>query len=561
MATLHDHNYFDLGTFTRPVSTKNPEAQRWFDRGLVWHYGFNQKESAICFEKCIKADPDCVMGYWGLAHARGPNYNGSWGMFDPQELKATLQTTYMVSRQGLEHLRNATPVERALIKAVAKRYPQPVPAGDFTPWNIAYMEAMAEVFKEFGDDLDVAALYAESLMNLTPWALWDPYSGKPGPGSQALLAQSTLEHAFRLPHSDEHPGLLHFHIHLMEMSPVPEVAMPSAEKLRHLVPGSGHLAHMPSHLDVLVGDYRNAITANTAAIIADNHYLDQIGSRTFYSGYRMHNYHSLIYAAMLSGQSQIALENCHKMEASVPEDYVATMPDFLEAFYAVRAHVLVRFGRWDEIIALPLPRDASLYCVTTATLHYAKGVAFAAMGKVPQAEQEQRLFASAQQKVPDSRMDFPNKSVNVLKVAEAMLAGELEYRKGNYDVAFAHLRRSIEFDDNLVYSEPWGWMMPTRHAYAALLMERGHFETALQAYAEDLGFVNTIPRGHQHPNNIWALHGYQECLKSLGRHSESAIFDLPLQLATSLADVKIRSSCFCRKTEGSVRRSIPQVKI
>jgi tetratricopeptide (TPR) repeat protein len=223
--------------------------------------------------------------------------------------------------------------------------------------------------------------------------------------------------------------------------------------------------------------------------------------------------------------------------------------DWLENFASVRIHVLVRFGRWKELIALELPDDKHLYCVTRAMLHYGKGVAYAATNDIPNAEKHRAALVEAVSYIPSSRIcgDFPNRSNVVLQVGVAMLDGELEYRKGNFDLAFQHLETAIERDDALTYAEPWPWMMPTRHAYAALLMEQGRVKDAAAAYRADLGFDETLPRARQHPNNIWALHGYYECLKKLGRDAEAGIVGQQLKIAAAVADVEISASCYCRK--------------
>ncbi|KAL7794734.1 hypothetical protein V8C43DRAFT_314739 [Trichoderma afarasin] len=550
LLTLEDDGYFNLGTYHRAITTKSPNAQRWFNRGLIWAYGFNTQEASNCFEKVITADPDCAMGYWGLAYTRGPYYNKAWRLFDPKDLKMALEATYRASRQALKLIRNASPAEQALIHAIVARYPQSTPTDDYSVWNRAYADAMETAYKQFSDDLDIVVLYADALMNLTPWAMWDPYSGKPGPNARTLDACAAVSRALTQKGADEHPGLLHLHIHLMEMSRTPEVAVPSADLLRGLVPDSGHLNHMPSHIDVLIGDYRSAAAANTAAVKADAKFVEKIGGMNMYTFYQAHDYHSLIYAAMMCGQSRVALDNCTHLEEAIPEKLLVVesppMADWLEAFCAVRPHALIRFGRWNDIINLTLPANQSLYCVTTATIHYAKGVAYAATGNVTEALRQQAFFIEALSRVPSSRMDYPNKCVDILKVAVEMLAGEIEYRRGNYEVAFEHLRQSIHLDDRLLYSEPWGWMQPARHAYAALLLEQGLVEEAATAYAEDLGLDESLPRGHQHPNNIWALRGYHECLTLLGRTAEAKLLELPLKLATCLTDIPVQSSCFCR---------------
>lgn len=451
--------YFNLGTYSHPIRTQHQKAQLWFDRGLIWAYGFNRKEAQECFDKAIAADPECAMCYWGKAYSSGAYYNKSWPLHDKNELKQALKDGYQACQDGLQRIEQGSPAEQALIRAMQHRFPHPDANDDLSKRDQSFAQAMESVYKDHGDDLDVAVLYAESLMNLTPWRLWDLYTGEPAPGSRALDAKSALEHGFTLPGAYQHPGLLHFYIHLIEMSREPELGIKAADALRHLVPDGGHVTHMPSHLDVVYGNYRDAIAANAAALVADERYVQKVGSMNMYTMYRMHNYHSLIYAAMFAGKSQVAIEYTEMMEKSIPEELLRIesppMADWLETFMSVMPHVLIRFGRWSEIIDLPLPKDQKLYCVTVAMIHYAKGVAYAAQGRIEQAEDQQNLYRAAQKRVPDSRYDFPNKCCDELEVGEEMLAGEIEYRKGNYDEAFEHLRKAVHLDDNLVYSEPW----------------------------------------------------------------------------------------------------------
>jgi tetratricopeptide (TPR) repeat protein len=222
------------------------------------------------------------------------------------------------------------------------------------------------------------------------------------------------------------------------------------------------------------------------------------------------------------------------------------MADWLEGILSMRVHVHIRFGRWQELLGLELPKDQELYCVTTAMIYYGKGVALAAMGNIVEAEKERKLFRNALERIPPSCTIFANKCIDILAIAGAMLDGELLYRKGDFDLAFEELRRSISLDDSLPYDEPWGWMQPTRHAYGALLLEQGHVEEAAAVYSADLGMDGTLPRPLQHPNNVWALHGYHECLMKLGRTAEARILEPQLRMAVAVADVPIRSSCFCR---------------
>lgn len=543
--------YYDLGGFERAISTTNPDAQAWFNRGLIWAYAFNHQESVRCFEQAIASDPFCAMGYWGLAFSLGPNYNKPWKLFDGEDLSATTTRAHTAAAEALRHVVSASPVECALIVALQHRYPQGEPVGDCTQWNHQYAEAMTSVYRAFPDDLDVVALYVDSLMNLTPWSLWNISTGRPNPDARTLDIKRALDAALAEDSALQHPGLLHLYIHLMEMSPTPEVGLPVADYLRGLVPDAGHLEHMPSHLDVLCGDYRRAVASNTSAINADEKFLATQDPGHFYNIYRAHDYHFRMYAAMLGGQSKIALETADELAESITEDLLRVesppLADWLEGFAATRVHAYIRFGRWEEIIALEVPADRGLYCVTTAMTHYAKGVACAATGRIDEAKAERTRFLAAVKLVLPSRTIFNNACVDILKIAAPMLDGEIAYRDGDYDAAFAHLQTAVRRDDSLPYDEPWGWMQPSRHALGALLLEQNRVEEAMRIYAADLGIDETLPRALRHPNNVWALHGYHECLVKLGRKSEARILMPQLRLALAMADVPIKSSCFCRR--------------
>lgn len=542
--------YFDLGTLTRPVSTGSAEAQLWFDRGLAWTYAFNHEEAVRCFEEAATADPDCAMAHWGIAYALGPNYNKPWESFDPLDLERTVSGTHAAVERARACAAGATPVERALIEALLARYPRSQPPADCSVWNPPYAEAMRGVHELAPDDPDIATLYADALMNLTPWRLWDLRTGEPAEGARTTEAKAVLDRALSSEAGADHPGALHLYIHLMEMSPTPEDALVVADRLRGSMPDAGHLHHMPSHLDVLCGDYRRVVSANSEAIRADERYRRRAGAMNFYTLYRSHNYHFKIYGAMFLGQSRTALETAAQLEASIPEELLRVesppMADWLEGFLAMRVHVLIRFGRWADILALPLPADSDLYCVTTAMIRYARGVAYSATGRIPEAEAERTAFHLAVERVPESRMLFNNTCRDILAVASAMLDGELHYREGEYDLAFAALERSIALDDGLPFDEPWGWMQPTRHAYGALLLEQGRVEEAEAVYRADLGLDDTLPRPSRHPGNVWALNGFHECLVRLGKTGEAQIVSHQLTLATALADVPINASCFCR---------------
>jgi len=542
-------DYFDLGGYSRPVSTGSAEAQAWFDRGLIWTYAFNHEEAAVCFRKALAADPELAIAWWGLAYALGPNYNKPWEAFDGDELGSTVDQVFAATSRAAE-LTGASEVEAALIGAIQARYPASEPADDLDGWNADYARAMGQVHERFPDDLDVAALYADALMNLSPWALWDVFTGEPAPGAETLRAKQVLDRALASPGGRKHPGLLHFFIHLMEMSGSPEAALPIADDLRGLVPDGGHLEHMPTHLDVLVGDYRRVISSNDTAIRADARYVEHAGAMNFYTLYRCHNLHFRLYGALFLGASAVAFETADLIGRAVPEELLRVesppMADWLESFVAMRVHVLVRFGRWAEILQLPLPDDQQLYCTTTAMLHYARGLAFAITGDHDRAATERRLFGEAVARVPQSRTLFNNTCQDILAVAAAMLDGELAYRSGDVEGGLAALRRAVDLDDHLPYDEPWGWMQPTRHAYGALLLEQGRVQEAEAVYRADLGLDPTVPRSQHHPNNVWALHGYHECLVRLGKTDSAAIVGQQLTLALAHADVPIESSCFCR---------------
>lgn len=547
-----DTEYYDLGLYRRLVSTSNAETSEWFNRGLIWSYAFNHEEAAKCFNRAIEKDDKCCLAYWGLAYTLGPNYNKPWEFFEGDELDATVQQTYQAVERAnsLAETQNASPVERALVGALRSRYPREQADESPSKWNQSYADAMGKVYEQFSDDLDVAALYADALMNLTPWQLWDLKTGEPASGAQTLKIKAILDRAMSLDGGSHHPGLLHLYIHLMEMSPTPEAALDAANTLRDLVPHAGHLNHMPTHIDILVGDYQAAIDSNQKAILADDIFFSREDPLKFYTLYRAHDYHFRIYAAMFAAQSAVALDTVSQLEAALTEDLLRMkslpMADWLEGFVAMRVHALIRFGRWQDIIDLALPHDAELYSVTTTMTHYAKGVAFAATGKIEKAEQQQELFKKAYAAVPHSRMLFNNTCDAILGVAEAMLDGEIEYRRGQHEAAFARLREANALCFALPYDEPWGWMQPPSHALGALLAEQGRYEEALEVYEEDLGIGGALPRALQHPKNVWALHGCHECLVKLGHGEKAAAIKDLLDDAVKHADVPIKASCFCR---------------
>ncbi len=546
-------DYYDLGTYSRPITTDSPDAQLWFDRGLIWCYGYHHEEAIVCFEHALSHDPSCAMAHWGIAYAIGPNYNKEWGKFDPADRDRSLIRATDEIAAAQELAANATPVEQALIAALPSRYQSREAVEDYQPWNDDFTDAMREVFRNFRDDLDVRTIFVEAILNRTPWRLWDLPTGAIAENAGTEEAMEVMEEAFRDLDdvgANQHPGLLHLYVHLMEMSPFPERALKAGDNLRDLVPDSEHLKHMPTHIDVLCGHYHAVIDGNSKAIIANRKYLADKGVMNFYSGYRIHDYHFKIYGAMFIGQLQPAIDAAEELIATTPEDLLRLesppMGDFLEGYLSMKQHVLVRFGKWQDIIAQDLPTDPELYCVTTAMIHYAKTVAHSASNDVRAAEKERELFHAAYARVPENRWVHNNTCQDILAVAEAMLEGELEYRRGNFDVAFDHLRTAVERDDALPYDEPWGWMQPPRHALGALLLEQGHAEEAEAVYRADLGLDGALSRASQHPDNVWSLHGLHECLARRGERAEAVMIKQRLDLASARADVPIKASCYCR---------------
>ena len=552
--------YFDLGTHNLPITTNSPETQLWFDRGLNWCYGFNHEEAEKCFRTAISLDEDCAMAYWGLAYAAGPNYNLPWFAFAKTELTEMIVLCHDTIKTAQTKFAGKTALEIALINALANRFQSDHIVEDdevFKSWNDDYANAMRSVCEQFPEHSDVCALTADACIGRTPWLLWDLKTGEPGEDTDTLEVRALLEKAMARAEANgesPHPGILHLYIHLMEMSPFPEVALPVANALRDLVPDAGHLRHMPSHIDILCGHYEDAMVANHKAHIVNEKYAEYGGVFNFYTLYRCHDVHFTMYAAMFLGQSKKALEAADIMAAMIPPKLLkggkAHLINVLEGFVAMRVHACIRFGKWQKILDIPMPEEQELYCVTTALLHYAKGVAHAALGEIEAAEAAHVLFESAYLVVPEERLVFNNQARDILDVGREMLCGELEYRKKNYPAAFAHLRQSVELHDNLKYTEPWVWMQPARHALGALLLEQGHVEEAEAVYRADLGLDGTLNRSSQHPGNVWSMHGYYECLQKLGKDKEADKIKPTLDKALARADIEIRSSCFCRQEQG-----------
>ena len=551
-ATLDD--YYDLGSFTRAVTTTSAEAQAWFDLGLNWLYGFNHAEAVSCFQRALEADPDCAMAHWGVAIGRGPNYNLGWDQMDGRTLTRNLSSAHAATEAALALIGSVTPPEAALIEALPTRYPQadPIDAADQMAWNLAFTDAMRVAAEAHPDDLEVQASFVDAILNETPWKMWDVASGEPGPGAKTLEAQATLERLFaEHPDAWAHPGLLHQYVHLMEMSPTPELALRHGDRLREMLPDCGHLIHMPTHIDVLCGHYHDVVHWNSKAAEADGRWFDREGLFSVWTLYAIHNSHFVIYGAMFGGQYQAAMRVAAELKERIPEDFLRVesppFADSAEVFWAMDVHVMVRFGRWQDLIDMNLPPDPDLWTATTAIGLYGKTLAHSALGNIAEAEEHRDLFLAAAARVPESRRMHNNTVVDLLEVGKAMVDGELEYRRGNHALAFDHLRRAVEIEDGLDYDEPWGWMQPTRHALGALLLEQGKIEEAEAVYRADLGLDDTLSRATQHPNNLWSLFGLHECLVARGATAEAVTVRRQLELASARADIPIAASCFCHQ--------------
>src|SRR6267154_5473100 len=389
--------YYYLGAYTRPITTKSPEAQVWFDRGLNWVFAFNHEEAIACFAKALEQDPACAMAHWGIAYAAGPNYNLPWHLYDPAGKARALAAAYDAMQAALACLGQATPVEQALIRALPARYPQREPIEDQSAWDAEFTDAMRALFKANRGDLEVRCVFVEAIMNETPWQMWDLSTGGVAEGAGTAEAVEVLEEALNtIPATWGHPGLLHLYVHLMEMSPFPQRALRAGDRLRELMPDSGHLVHMPTHIDVLCGNYRDVVVYNQKAVAVDRKFLAREGAANVYALYRSHDHHFVVYGAMFLGQYTPAIQAAQELIDTTPEEVLRIpsppMADFLEGFLPMKQHVLVRFGKWRDIIAQELPKDPELYCSTTAMMLYAKGVAHSILDELPEAEKMRIAF-------------------------------------------------------------------------------------------------------------------------------------------------------------------------
>ena len=508
--------------YARKVTTDSAEAQRWFDQGIQLLYGFNHDEAIRSFEKAAEVDPTCAMAWWGSAYARGLHIN------NPQMGEEQSRLAYEAAQKGLAALDNESALERALVEAVSQRYAWPAPE-DRAPLDEAYAAAMEKTWHAFPDDADASALYAESLMNLQPWDLW---TGDGAPKGRTLEIVGVLERT--LAKSPEHPGANHFYIHAIEASPWPERGIDAAERLQALVPGSGHLVHMPSHIYIRTGRYADAADANQRAIAADEAYFSRSPAPDFYSLYFMHNIHFLAYSAMMEGRYETALAAARKIEKTIPPTFLKEYVTLADGFTPTSLHVMIRFGKWKDILAEPEPEDWRL--VSRAERAFARSLAFSALGQTEEARSEIETLKKVAAELTDEWKVGNNAASDVMAVALAMAEGEASYREGDSDRAFARLREAVALEEGLTYDEPPGWMQPVRHALGALLLADGRANEAEEVYREDLV---------RHPNNAWSLLGLRQSLQQQEKQAAAEELRPAVEAAWSRADVSPAASCYC----------------
>ena len=510
-----------LGSHSRRITTGSPEARRYFDQGLAFLYAFNHDEAIRSFRRAGEIDPKCAMAFWGVAVANGPHIN------NPVVPEERAKAAWEALARARDLAPGASPVERALIEALASRYAWPQPE-DRKPLEGAYADAMRAVWKAYPKDADVGALFAESLADLRPWDLWTP-DGRPQPGTEELVA--TLESVLVL--DPKHPLANHLMIHAVEASPHPEKADGAADALRDLQPGLGHLVHMPSHIDVRRGRWQQAIDANAKAIEADRRYRARSPNQGFYRLYMAHNHHMLTYGAMMTGQSALALKTIREMADGIPLEFVKENP-WADGFLAMPLEVLMRFGKWDEILAEPAFPD--FVPISRSLQHYARAVAHAAKGDVAAAEKEQAAFLEARTRVPKEATFGNNSGSDVLDVAERLMKGEILYRSGKVDEGIAALREAVAREDALRYDEPPDWIQPVRHPLGAALLQAGRFAEAETVFREDLAKL---------PGNGWGLYGLQRAVALQKKLDEAASAEMLFDAVWQKADLKIKSPCLC----------------
>jgi tetratricopeptide (TPR) repeat protein len=507
----------NLGSHTFPVKTKSRQAQLFINQGLNLAYGFNHAEAGRAFAEAARLDPECAMAYWGQALVLGPNINAA---MDPNDEPRA----YALAQKAIALRSRAAAREQAYIDALARRYsgrPEDRAARDK-----AYADAMAAVVKKYPADLDAATLYAEAVMDLRPWGYWMP-DGRPYEGTREIV--SLIESV--IARKPSHPGALHLYIHLMEPTTEPEKAEAAADRLLTLMPGAGHIVHMPSHIYQRVGRYADAARSNEMAMLADEDYIRQCRAQGLYPmGYYPHNIHFLWFAASMEGRGQVALDAARKVNAQAPDEALKDLP-LLAGFKVVPYYTLTRFGRWEQMLSEPEPPDSPFM---RAVWHYARGLAFVATGQLDRADQE---LAEVKQRAADKALEYalfsPNLASKIFAIAPEVLGGELAAARQDYETAIAHLERAVRLEDGLVYTEPSEWHYPPRQALGAVLLRAGRPSEAETVYWEDL---------KRNRDNGWSLFGLAQALRAQGKTDQAAVVLQRFEKAWSRADVKLTAS-------------------
>jgi tetratricopeptide (TPR) repeat protein len=507
-----------LGDLHHPVSTTNPEAQKFFDQGMRLIYAFNHQEAAGSFERAAELDPKMAMAYWGLAEAVGPNYNDP---ADPDRYKKAHQAI----AKAEELAANASPSEKAYIAAMALRFPAD-PAADHRLAAERYRNAMGDVVKQFPDDLDAATLFAEAGMNLHPWGLWRP-DGTPEGGTEDIIA--ALESVLK--RDPNHMGAIHYYIHAVEASPNPERALAAANRLAALAPAAGHLVHMPGHVYIRTGDFESAVKTNQLAAAADRAYLQTSGSPGLYGAmYYSHNLHFIAACSSMNGNYAQA-HKAAEMLATHVGPMVKDIPP-LEGFMTVPLAVEVRFQKWDQILTMPQPPAAMQ--TTTVFWHFSRGMALAAKGKVAEAEAEHHIVSEAADKTPPDQvfaMPVNNKAKDVLNIATNVLGAKIAQAKHDSTGAISLLRRAVAIQDTLKYDEPPDWFYPVRESLGAVLLLNGNAAEAEKVFRDDLD---------RNPRNPRSLFGLAEALRAQKRSYDAQFVDKQFQSNWKSTEIKLK---------------------
>lgn len=510
----------NLGNLNFTISTKNQRVQAFFNQGLKLSYAFNHAEAHRSFMEASRLEPNSAMTYWGQAFALGPNIN------DPQPDDERKQKYNEAIAKAKKLARFASPKEQALIQALDMRYSEDL-TKDVADLNMDYMEEMAKVVKKFPSDANIQILYAASVMNTVPWNYWDK-DGNPSPNIKE--AKAALEKAMKL--KPENPGGHHYYIHMVEL-PYPDLGVPSADKLASLMPGAGHIVHMPSHIYIRVGRYLDAVKVNQAAILADEDYISQCFAQGLYPlAYYPHNIHFLWSSASLLGASEIALDAAKKTAEKVPAGELAQIP-FLQDFASTPLLAYTRFGKWNEILSIPAP-NANIKHLNLIR-HYARGLAFIRKGNSKDAQEELEAIAVLQ-KDPEleTLVATPNNaSIHSANIAYEVVAGELAAMSGNLSKAIEHLKKAVIFEDGLTYTEPAAWHIPTRQNLGSVLMQAKRYSEAEEIYKEDLAVLR---------QNGWSLIGLYNAYMAQGKVVEAKKIKKEFDSAWEHSDIEISNS-------------------